>query len=467
MRRFTQFFYLFAANYPCFRPVAYDSIASGAKNADSDALPRQPIRRGKIKQVDETRAPPYNVDMKPSKKLWNWLSAVLKGTLVGLAVVIPGVSGGSMLFTIGVYEDAVSITSKDKSRRRAAIKKLIPYALGIVLGVAALSFVITWLLDRFEFFTILLFSGLILGSLPMLFKTVRGKKVRPGYLLVALLMIALMVVLPYLNNTTSETFKRLTASDTLSVGERIVLSDAPYAGETDGLVKIGQGDAVYEIQSAGGTFGRPGDGYRLRSGADKRVYYTHNGEDVFDLSVGTDGTLTVTARKSGASETSLCYRAVDALNNGVWSALLSLLLGFLAAGTMIVPGVSGSMILLVLGFYHSVMTHLKGFIVCALTLNFASIGRHLLVLLPFGAGIVLGLLFVSKAIRWLLDKHPTPTYYGIIGLMLSSPYAIFVKATCFGPAFSSSLANWWFLPAAILCLAAGFFAAFGMSKKEN
>ena len=135
--------------------------------------------------------------MNTTKKILNWIVAVLKGTLVGLAIVIPGVSGGSMLLTIGVSEDAVSITSKDKARRRAAIKKLIPYAVGIVLGVVALSFVVTWLLSNFEFFTILLFSGLILGSLPMLFRKIKGHKVKFGYILVALVMIALMVLLPY------------------------------------------------------------------------------------------------------------------------------------------------------------------------------------------------------------------------------------------------------------------------------
>ena len=403
--------------------------------------------------------------MKTSKIILNWIIAVLKGTLVGLAIVIPGVSGGSMLLTIGVYEDAVSITSKDKARRVAAIKKLIPYAIGIVIGVAALAFVVTWLLANFEFFTILLFSGLILGSLPMLFKKIKGHKVKPGYIIVAVVMIALMVLLPYLNDTTTETFKRLTASDTLSVGERVVLTE-----ETQAELKIQGTDAsvtVYEIKSAGGTFGKPADGYKLRSSLDKNVYYVLGAEDVFDLSIGSDGLLTLTARNGGASVTTPVYRSVDALNSGVWSALLALLLGFIAAGTMIVPGISGSMVLLVLGYYNSVMMHLKGFVVCLLTLNFRAMGPHLLVLLPFAIGILLGLLIVSKVIRWLLDKHPTPTYYGILALMLASPYAIFLKAKCFGPAFSASLAQWWFIPAAILCLAAGFVVSFFMSKKEE
>ncbi len=413
--------------------------------------------------------------MKTSKKILNWIVAVLKGTLVGLAIVIPGVSGGSMLLAIGVYEDAVSITSKDKARRRAAIKKLIPYAIGIVLGVVALSFVVTWLLANFEFLTILLFSGLILGSLPMLFKNIRGHKVKPGYILVALVMIALMVLLPYLNSNTSESFKKLSAADTLSVGERVVLTES---GEDTLTVHNGDTSvSVWEIKSAGGTFGKPSDGYQLRSGADKKKFLQLSGgafltvekenASVFDLQMNADGTLTITARDSGETLTSPAYRAVDALHNGVWSALLALLLGFIAAGTMIVPGISGSMVMLVLGYYYSVMTHLKSAVVCLFTLNFAAMGPHLLVLIPFGIGIILGLLIVSKAIRWLLDKHPTPTYYGILALMLASPYAIFLKAKCFGPAFGASLAQWWFIPAAVLCLAAGFVVSYYMSKKEG
>ena len=403
--------------------------------------------------------------MNTTKKILNWIVAELKGTLVGLAIVIPGVSGGSMLLTIGVYEDAVSITSKDKARRRAAIKKLSPYAVGIVLGVVVLSFVVTWLLANFEFFTILLFSGLILGSLPMLFRKIKGHKVKPGYILVALVMIALMVLLPYLNDNTNETFRILNETDTLSVGERIILRD-----EQQPELVVQNGDPshpVWEIKSAGGTFGKPEDGYKLRSGLDKKTFYTLGTDDVFDLAIEQDGLLTLTARNSGETLRTSVYRAVDALHNGVWSAFLALLLGFIAAGTMIVPGISGSMVMLVLGYYYSVMTHLKSAVVCLLTLNFSAMGPHLLVLIPFGIGIILGLLIVSKAIRWLLDKHPTPTYYGILALMLASPYAIFLKAKCFGPAFGASLAQWWFIPVAVLSLAIGFVTSFYMSKKEG
>lgn len=387
--------------------------------------------------------------MEKFRKFLKYCLAVLQGTLVGLAVVIPGVSGGSMLLTIGVYEDAVSITSKDKTIRRRAIVKLIPYALGIVLGVAALSFVITWLLEKFEFLTILLFCGLILGSLPMLFREIKGKKVRFGYFVVALLMAAIMILLPVLNNTTHERYDAVT--DTVRVGDRILLSEE--ATDTP------EG-TLYEVKRA------KDDAYiQLRNVDNDKDYFTIDGETTFALATFDNGTVTLTDANAGPAHVFYAYRTIDRLNNGIWTVLLCAALGFIAAGTMIVPGISGSMVLLVLGYYNSVMTHLKNFISAVLTLQFGDAVPHLLVLIPFGIGVLAGLFVVSKLIKWLLDRHPTPTYYGIIALMVTSPYAIFMKATCWG-SLGANLAQWWYIPAAILCLAAGFFTAWGMTRKK-
>ena len=394
------------------------------------------------------------------KKILSWLWAILKGTLVGLAVVIPGVSGGSMLLTIGVYEDAVSITSHNKEVRRAAIKKLIPYALGIVLGVCVLSFVITWLLERFELLTILAFVGLILGALPMLIKQVRGKKFSWLGAAVCLILIVIMVILPYLNDTSAEKFNRLGGGDALFISDRIVLTEE-NAGESLTVSKTGAETTVYKLVSPVGGL----SGYKADVFKDGVLLEDDDQEDVFlfeNAAVpgwNTDGTLALNGKNY------YVYRAEDTLSNGVTSALLALLLGFIAAGTMIIPGISGSMVMLVLGFYHSIMGHLKMFIIAVLTWNTAALGRHFLVLFPFGLGVLLGLLFVSKFIKWLLDKHPVPTYYGIIGLMLSSPYAIFVKATCFGPGFGASL-NVLTVILAIVCLGGGFFLASRMNTDD-
>lgn len=399
--------------------------------------------------------------MELTKKIWNWVAAILKGTLVGLAIVIPGVSGGSMLLTIGVYEDAVSITSKDREIRRKAILKLIPYAIGIVLGVAALSFVITWLLANFELYTILLFCGLILGALPLLIREVRGKKVRLSYLLAALLMVAVMIALPLLNNRTSETFERLDASDTFALNDRIVLVQTDATGERITVSKGNAAQPIWKIKSAqsglSGLRASVSDGVLLENEATD----AYRSEQPIDLNGAWSGD-----RLLLDGDAYTVYRAVDTLSNGVPSALIAAVLGFIAAGTMIVPGISGSMVLLVLGYYNSVMTHLKSAIIAALSFDLTALFPHLIVLVPFALGVIAGLLIVSKAIKWLFDKHPTPTYYAIIGLMLSSPYAIFMKATVFDASFLPGL-RWYNVVIGLVCLAVGFFAASRLSGEKK
>ena len=105
-----------------------------------------------------------------------YIIAIIKGMLIGLAVLIPGVSGGSMILTMGIYEQAISITSRDKNVRRKAIVFMIPYVIGIALGVLLLSGVMVWCFANYPFQTAMAFIGMILGSLPMLLRNVKGKK---------------------------------------------------------------------------------------------------------------------------------------------------------------------------------------------------------------------------------------------------------------------------------------------------
>ena len=130
-----------------------------------------------------------------------YVIAILKGILVGLAVLIPGVSGGSMIMTMGIYEQAISITSRDRKIRRSAIVFLIPYGIGIVVGILGLAFVIKWLMERYLFETALCFIGMILGSLPMLYKKVKGEKFSLIGAVLFLLMVGIMIALPHLSRS--------------------------------------------------------------------------------------------------------------------------------------------------------------------------------------------------------------------------------------------------------------------------
>ena len=254
-----------------------------------------------------------------------YVIAILKGILVGLAVLIPGVSGGSMIMTMGIYEQAISITSRDKKVRRAAILFLIPYGVGIVVGILGLAFIIKWLMERYLFETALCFIGMILGSLPMLCKKVKGEKFSLVGVILFVLMVVIMIALPHLSG------------------------------------------------KAGG-----------------------------------EGRLTMS----------------------VTGALMALILGFIGAGTMIVPGISGSMVMLVLGYYNDIISHITGLkdIVKGGLSGAAIPWDHVFALGFFAVGAILGLLLVSRWIKWLLGHCPVPTYYAIMGLMLASPYPIFIKS---------------------------------------
>jgi putative membrane protein len=92
------------------------------------------------------------------------------------------------------------------------------------------------------------------------------------------------------------------------------------------------------------------------------------------------------------------------------TALMLLLSGFVSAAAMIVPGVSGSFVLLLLGTYSTIIRAVRDFNIPALLL--------------VALGAVLGLILVAKGIQYLLEHYHAPTYYGIIGLVLGSLAAL-------------------------------------------
>jgi len=100
---------------------------------------------------------------------------------------------------------------------------------------------------------------------------------------------------------------------------------------------------------------------------------------------------------------------------------------------MIIPGISGSLILLILGEYH----HIIGFVgdlakIPTLLKSYRGFGAfvgelHLIPVLFFGVGVILGLLFVAKLLNFLLRRYKGPTLFFITGLVIVSLYQIWLK----------------------------------------
>lgn len=98
--------------------------------------------------------------------------------------------------------------------------------------------------------------------------------------------------------------------------------------------------------------------------------------------------------------------------------LLLFAVGALAACALVVPGISGSMLLLAFGYYTPIMYDVIG--------NFiAAPGINILILVVLIVGMAAGFFFISFLMRYLMYKFPRGTYYAIIGFVLGSIVTIF------------------------------------------
>ncbi len=100
--------------------------------------------------------------------------------------------------------------------------------------------------------------------------------------------------------------------------------------------------------------------------------------------------------------------------------------GIIAAATMVIPGVSGSMIMMILGYYNTIIDTINDFINALKDFDIAAMLQTFVVLVPFGIGVVVGVVAVAKLIEFMLKKFPEVTYWAIIGLIVASPFAILI-----------------------------------------
>ena len=242
------------------------------------------------------------------KQLENLL-LILKGFSLGIANIIPGVSGGTLAMTMGIYEDIIKSISSILKTPKKSLKLLLHLGIGAVLSILILSKLLNYTLTNYAFATTLFFIGLIVGGFPLLLKKAKGHKVSLGYLLSFLSTTSLVIILRLLQ----------TSENTVSLN-----------------------------------------------------------------------------------------------NVSLFTIIILLLVGMLAASTMVIPGVSGSFVLMLIGFYKPILNTISNITKINL------LGHNLLILVPFGIGVLLGIVLTAKLIEYLLKKYEIYTYYGIYGFILAS-----------------------------------------------
>ena len=276
-----------------------------------------------------------------------WFLDVLKGMVIGLANVIPGVSGGTMMVSMGIYDTLIWCINNLFKKFKKCIVTLLPYGIGMILAIALGAIGLKIAFAEFPLPTNALFIGLILGSLPFILKEMRGEKIGWQGILIFVALFALVVVLKVIE-------KDNTAVITLDI-------------------------------------------------------------------------LTV---------------------------IKLFFLGAIASATMVIPGVSGSMILKTLGYYNPIVTGAIPDLLHGVTSGqWGAVGHNLGILLPFALGIVFGIFAIAKLIDILLRKWKGWTYCGILGMVVASPVVILMDSSIYAGF------NVWILIASLVCLAGGVLIA--------
>lgn len=279
------------------------------------------------------------------------LNKILRGIVIGVANIIPGVSGGTMMVSMGIYDLLIHSITHLFSEFKKSIKELLPYAIGMVVGIVALASLLDFLFANYPLPTSTTFIGLILGGLGTIVAKVDRKKINAVSIAVFVLLFALIVWMSLTGEVTNP------ESLTINPGQILIL----------------------------------------------------------------------------------------------------LAMGCIASATMIIPGVSGSMVLMLLGYYTPILNAVSTLKDAVFALDFAAMVNPVLTLAPFGVGVIVGIFGVAKLIEWLLSRFPTPTYCGVLGLVVSSPIAILLRTDLSG-------VNAPMIVISIVTFALGFAAAWLLAK---
>ena len=105
-----------------------------------------------------------------------YLLLILKGMIIGVANIIPGVSGGTLMIILGLYEEIINTISHFFKNIKKSLKFIIPLGIGMILSILILSKVISVCLDKYPFPTTIFFVGLIVGGLPLLWNKSKAAK---------------------------------------------------------------------------------------------------------------------------------------------------------------------------------------------------------------------------------------------------------------------------------------------------
>ena len=111
----------------------------------------------------------------------------------------------------------------------------------------------------------------------------------------------------------------------------------------------------------------------------------------------------------------------------VWFYFVLIPVGLLSSVALVVPGISGGMVLILLGFYAPLINSTVDTMKACLAGDWSNFGNQVLILLCFAIGVIVGFFLVSKLMNLLLSKFHDVTFFGILGFVIGSTIALFLN----------------------------------------
>lgn len=128
--------------------------------------------------------------------VFSYLFKILKGSLVGLGAVLPGISGGVLCVVFGIYKTVMEFLASPFKRLKTHFPVLFPYGIGLIVGFLGIAKVLSFLLDKYPAPSVCVFIGLIAGMLPSLFREAGEKgRTKGSYIALVVAMIAIFALL--------------------------------------------------------------------------------------------------------------------------------------------------------------------------------------------------------------------------------------------------------------------------------
>lgn len=102
--------------------------------------------------------------------MFSWLACFIKGIVIALGFILPGISGGVLAAILGIYERIIGFLAHPFKDFKENILYFIPVAIGMLLGIGLFSYPIEYLLENYQVFVLWSFAGAIIGTVPSLLK---------------------------------------------------------------------------------------------------------------------------------------------------------------------------------------------------------------------------------------------------------------------------------------------------------